>query len=84
MERAGLANGGALSTAAASCSRARASGEFTALDAENGAELWSAETQTGVIAAPMTYAIGDKQYVAILVGSGGSWGMIGGDANMKG
>src|SRR4029450_4895481 len=32
----------------------------------------------------MSYEIDGKQYVAIMVGSGGSWGMIGGDANIKG
>jgi len=37
-----------------------------------------------VMAAPVSYEIGDKQYVAIMVGSGGSWGMVGGDANIKG
>ena len=59
-------------------------GEFTALDAATGASLWSTNVQTGVMAAPMSYEIGGKQYVAIMAGSGGSWAMIGGDANIKG
>jgi alcohol dehydrogenase (cytochrome c)/quinohemoprotein ethanol dehydrogenase len=59
-------------------------GEFTALDARPGALLWSSPTRTGVIAAPISYAIDGKQYVAIMVGTGGSWAMIGGDANTKG
>jgi alcohol dehydrogenase (cytochrome c)/quinohemoprotein ethanol dehydrogenase len=54
------------------------------LDAKTGAALWASPTQTGVLAAPISYEIDGKQYVAILVGSGGSWGMIGGDANIKG
>src|SRR5688500_838529 len=37
-----------------------------------------------IMAAPMTYEIDGTQYVAIMAGSGGSWGMIGGDANIKG
>ena len=32
----------------------------------------------------MTYAIDGEQYVAILVGTGSSWALIGGDTNMKG
>jgi len=32
----------------------------------------------------MSYSIEGKQYVAIMVGTGGSWAMIGGDGNTKG
>jgi alcohol dehydrogenase (cytochrome c)/quinohemoprotein ethanol dehydrogenase len=32
----------------------------------------------------MTYEIDGEQYVALMVGTGSSWAMIGGDANMKG
>jgi quinohemoprotein ethanol dehydrogenase len=84
VERAGPANGGALSTAGGLVFQGTGSGEFTALDAKTGQSLWSSPTNTGVIAAPMTYEIEGKQYVAILVGSGGSWQMIGGDQNTKG
>ncbi len=84
VERAGQANGGALATAGGLVFQGTGSGQFTALDAATGKELWSAPTQTGVIAAPISYAIGDEQYVAIMVGTGGSWAMIGGDGNMKG
>ena len=41
--------------------------------AASGAPLWSQPTQTGVIAAPIAYAIDGEQYVAILVGTGSSW-----------
>jgi alcohol dehydrogenase (cytochrome c)/quinohemoprotein ethanol dehydrogenase len=84
VERAGQANGGALATAGGLVFQGTGSGQFTALDDASGKELWSVETQTGVIAAPMTYAIDGEQYVAILVGTGSSWAMIGGDTNMKG
>jgi alcohol dehydrogenase (cytochrome c)/quinohemoprotein ethanol dehydrogenase len=77
VERAGQANGGALATAGGLVFQGTGSGEFTALDATSGAELWSSPAQTGVIAAPVSYAIGDEQYVAIVVGTGGSWAMIG-------
>jgi alcohol dehydrogenase (cytochrome c)/quinohemoprotein ethanol dehydrogenase len=84
VERAGPANGGALSTAGGLVFQGTGMGEFTALDAATGASLWSTNVQTGVMAAPMSYDVGGKQYVAIMAGSGGSWGMIGGDANIKG
>jgi quinohemoprotein ethanol dehydrogenase len=84
VERAGPANGGALSTAGGLVFQGTGSGEFTALDAKSGQTLWTSQTQTGVMAAPISYEIDGKQYIAILVGSGGSWRMIGGDQNTKG
>jgi PQQ-dependent dehydrogenase (methanol/ethanol family) len=84
VERAGQANGGALATAGGLVFQGTGSGQFTALDATNGKELWTAATQTGIVAAPMSYAIDGEQYVAIMAGTGGSWALIGGDTNMKG
>jgi alcohol dehydrogenase (cytochrome c)/quinohemoprotein ethanol dehydrogenase len=84
VERAGPANGGALATAGGLVFQGTGSGEFTALDDATGRQLWSAPTQTGVIAAPMTYEIDGEQYVALMVGTGSSWALIGGDTNMKG
>ena len=84
VERAGQANGGALATAGGLVFQGTGSGQFTALDAANGKELWTAPTQTGVVAAPMSYMIDGEQYVALMVGTGGSWALIGGDTNMKG
>ena len=84
VERAGQANGGALATAGGLVFQGTGSGQFTALDAETGEELWSTHVQTGVIAAPISYAVDGEQHVAIVVGTGGSWGVIGGASNMKG
>ncbi len=84
VERAGQANGGALATAGGLVFQGTGSGQFTALDATSGKELWTSPTRTGVIAAPMSYAIDGEQYVAIMVGTGSSWALIGGDTNMKG
>ncbi|MBX9884407.1 MAG: c-type cytochrome, partial [Novosphingobium sp.] len=53
--------------------RSTAGGEFVAYTADKGQKLWSFPAQTGIIAAPMTYAIGGEQYVAILAGWGGAW-----------
>jgi quinohemoprotein ethanol dehydrogenase len=84
VERAGQANGGALATAGGLVFQGTGSGTFTALDATNGKELWTTPTETGVIAAPMTYEIDGEQYVAVMAGTGSSWALIGGDTNMKG
>lgn len=84
VERAGPANGGALATAGGLVFQGTGSGQFTALDAATGNQLWSHHAQSGIIAAPISYAVDGDQYVAIMVGTGGSWAMIGGDSNMKG
>jgi quinohemoprotein ethanol dehydrogenase len=83
-DREGAANGGVLSTAGGLVFQGTGNGEFVALDAKNGAALWSAETQTGVLAAPIAYEIAGVQYVAVMVGTGGSWAMAGDEANAKG
>ncbi|MES2604191.1 MAG: PQQ-dependent dehydrogenase, methanol/ethanol family [Pseudomonadota bacterium] len=42
---------------------------LAAYDADNGAELWkSLDTQTGVVAAPITYEVNGEQYVAVVAG----------------
>src|SRR5690606_18070483 len=84
VERAGPANGGALSTAGGLVFQGTGSGQLTALDASSGEQLWSAHVQTGVIAAPISYEVDGVQYVAVLAGTGGSWGVIAGPTNMKG
>jgi len=84
VDREGAANGGVLSTAGGLVFQGTGTGEFVALDARSGTKRWSAQTQTGVIAAPISYMVGDVQYVAIMAGTGGSWAMSGSQANAKG
>ncbi len=43
-------------------------GYFYALDARTGAELWKASLGGSEEAAPMTYRVGDKQYISIAAG----------------
>jgi alcohol dehydrogenase (cytochrome c)/quinohemoprotein ethanol dehydrogenase len=54
-------------------------GEFVAYRADTGERLWSAETQAGVLAAPISYAVDGDQYVAIEVGWGGAFGLAAGE-----
>jgi quinohemoprotein ethanol dehydrogenase len=42
--------------------------EFRAFDTVTGEKRWSFDTQTGVVAAPITYELDGKQYIALSVG----------------
>ena len=66
-------NGGTLATAGNLVFQGTAGEEFVAYSADRGEKLWSFPTQSGVIAAPMTYAVDGEQYVAVLAGWGGVW-----------
>ncbi len=65
-------NGGVMATAGGLVFQGIADGSFNAYEASSGDRLWSFDAGLGIIAAPMSYAVGGKQYVAILVGWGGS------------
>jgi len=77
-------NGGVLSTAGNLVFQGNAGGTFVAYSADKGETLWSYPTQTGVIAAPMTYSIRGEQYVAVLAGWGGVWDIATGTLANKG
>jgi len=64
-------NGGVLSTAGDLVFHGTGSGDFYALDARSGEVLKKIFLGTGVIAPPITYAIGGEQYVAVMAGWGG-------------
>jgi quinohemoprotein ethanol dehydrogenase len=64
-------SGGTLSTAGGLVFQGRADGRFRAYHATNGAVLWEYAQETGIGAAPVTYAVGETQYVAVLAGWGG-------------
>ena len=65
-------NGGALSTAGGVVFQGGANGMFNAYDAASGKELWGFNAGLGIIAAPMSFSAGGKQYVSVLVGWGGT------------
>ncbi len=67
-----LWNGGAVSTAGDVVFQGTADGWFSAYDARSGVRLWRHYAGMGIIASPMTYSVGGKQYVAVLAGYGGS------------
>lgn len=53
-----------------------AEGDFSAYDSGTGDKLWSVNLKTGIIAPPITYQVDGKQYVSILVGWGGFFGLF--------
>ncbi len=79
-------NGGTLSTAGGLVFQGTAHGTFVAYDAAgdgagNGKVLWESPAGTGVMAGPSTYEIDGEQYVAVMAGWGGAFGLVGGDAS---
>jgi len=76
-------NGGLLSTAGNLVFQGSAAGEFAAYRASDGRKLWSFAAQTGVVAAPMTFAVGAKQYVTVLAGWGGAFPLVAGELSFK-
>ena len=73
-------NGGTLTTAGNLVFQGTADGRFVAYRADDGRTLWVDHTETGVIAAPMTYELDGTQYVSVMAGWGGAFGLIGGTA----
>ena len=60
---------GVLSTAGGLVFYGESGGEFAAVNAANGAELWHFETNQPWKASPITYLAGGRQYVAIASGA---------------
>jgi len=69
-------NGGVVSTAANLVFQGTGEGYFNAYSADKGEKLWSFFAQTGIMAAPITYAVDGEQYVAVAVGWGGALPLI--------
>lgn len=71
--RAGI-NGGVLATAGDLVFQGQIDGRLSAYTASSGKELWSFAAQAPVVAAPISYLAGGKQYVTVMVGIGGGAG----------
>jgi quinohemoprotein ethanol dehydrogenase len=72
-------NGGVLATAGGLVFQGTAEGGFAAYDAKTGKQLWRSDAGMGIIAAPIAYSAGGKEYVSVLAGYGGSaaaWGEL--------
>ncbi len=68
---------GALATQSGIVFHGNAAGKLFARDADTGEELWSVDTGSTIMAAPMTYSVDGVQYVAVATGwGGGGWGFV--------
>jgi quinohemoprotein ethanol dehydrogenase len=83
VDHAGPANSGTLSTAGNLVFQGTGLGQFQAFRADTGEKLWSAATQSGVIAGPISYSVNGQQYVAILAGWGGVWALASGEVALQ-
>jgi alcohol dehydrogenase (cytochrome c)/quinohemoprotein ethanol dehydrogenase len=71
-------NGGVLATAGNLVFQGNSMGEFAAFQADDGKRVWSVQTYTGIVAAPVSYEVKGEQYVAVEVGWGGAFGLAAG------
>lgn len=58
-------------------------GEFVAYRADTGERVWSADAQTGVVAAPISYEVDGEQYVVVEVDFGGAFALSAGELALK-
>ncbi|MGI9295810.1 MAG: PQQ-dependent dehydrogenase, methanol/ethanol family [Pseudomonadales bacterium] len=79
-QHAGPWNGGVLATAGNLVMQGSLIGEFGAYEASSGERLWVFPAQTGIIAAPISYAVDDQQHMAVAAGWGSAFGLAGGEA----
>jgi len=70
-------NGGVMATEGNLVFQGLAEGLFIARDAATGKVLWQFDAQTGIIAQPITYTAGGRQYVTVVAGFGGGAGGLG-------
>ena len=61
-------NGGVLATGGDLVFQGTVDGILRAFDARNGKQLWSFDTGAPILAPPISYAAGGKQYVTLLTG----------------
>ena len=66
-----IENGGLLSTAGGLVFQGNSDAELVAYDDATGERLWSAPTQTAILAPPVTYSVDGEQYLVVVAGWGG-------------
>jgi quinohemoprotein ethanol dehydrogenase len=73
-------NGGTLATAGNLVFQGTIDGQFYAYDATDGRRLWSFDAGNGIVAGPIAYEADGVEYVAVMVGKGGSGPLVSGFA----
>lgn len=70
-------NGGVLATAGDLVFQGQIDGRFNGYAAASGALLWSFDAHNAILAPPISYRAGGRQYVTVLTGFGSSAAMFG-------
>lgn len=71
----GPANAGVLATAGGIVFEGNPQGRFEAFDARTGRRLWRFQAQTQIVGSPVSYSVNGEQYVAVVAGAGGGYGL---------
>jgi quinohemoprotein ethanol dehydrogenase len=69
-----IESGGVLATAGNLVFQGRSDGMLCAYRATDGKKLWEFYAGTGIMAPPVTYLLGEVQYITLMVGWGGAAG----------
>jgi quinohemoprotein ethanol dehydrogenase len=72
-----LFNGGTMTTAGDLVFQGTGRGDFMAYDARTGESLWRFAAGLGILATPISYQVDGVQYISVLVGYGGTAGLLG-------
>ena len=75
VEQSNTWNGGLLTTDSNLVFQGTADGRLTAYNGSNGKLVWEANLQNGILASPVTYLVDGVQYISIVTGWGGGYGM---------
>lgn len=75
VEQSNTWNGGLLTTDANLVFQGTADGRLTAYNGSNGKLVWEANLQNGILASPVTYLVDGVQYITVITGWGGGYGM---------
>lgn len=69
-------NAGTLATGGNLVFQGRGDGHFFAYDAAKGRQLWDFYARAGIVAQPISYAVGGTQFVTMVAGQGGGLAAI--------
>ena len=75
-KRRGPWNGGTLALAGGLVFQGTVDGQFLAMDAQTGREVWSYDNQAATLAGPISYEVEGEQYVAVPAGYGTAFFLI--------
>lgn len=75
VEQSNTWNSGLLTTDSNLVFQATADGRLTAYNGNNGKLVWEANLQNGILASPITYLVDGVQYITVVTGWGGGYGM---------